>query len=875
MDFQLTPEQSDLVAAPLDARVFLSGPAGCGKTTLGVERMRYLLERGIYGESILVLTPQRTLQEPYKEVLQSPKIEAGGQVTLATVGGLARRIVDLFWPLAAEKAGFAHPDQPPIFLTLETAQYYMAHIVRPLLDEGYFESLTINRNRLYSQVIDNLNKAAAVGFPHTQIGERLDRAWLGDPSQRRIYADTQDCANRFRAYCLEHNLLDFSLQLEIFLDILWHEPIVRDYLTDSYRHLLYDNIEEDIPRAHDLIREWMPDIDSALLIYDENAGYRRFLGADPETAWRLNDICETQTSLSESFVTSAGVQNLSDSLANVIDPVNTPSPTLPRGGREFEVFPPMGERFRKGGVQEPERLPKPPLPKALKARVRELRKDATDAEVFLWQFLRRKQINDARFRRQHPYKGYILDFYCHELKLAIELDGSGHLEEEQRAHDEQRTKNLNEDGIQVLRFWNNDALNNTENVLGVIWEAIENTRNAPSLGLSPEGGEKGVASNTQILPPPGEEFRKGAVLQYADAHFYPELLDWLTEEIATLLKEGIEPSEIVVLAPYLSDALRFSLMHRLEVRGIPVRSHRPSRSLRDEPATQSLLTLAALAHPQWGIRPSEFDVAYALMQTIDGLDLIRANLLTKIVYRARGPELSPFDGIKPDVQERITYVFGGRYAELRNWILAYHEQADIPPFDHFLRKLFGEILSQPGFGFHRDLDSARVAASLIESVKKFRWAMASADTDALTLGREYIEMLSEGVIAAQYLGAWKMEEENAVLVAPAYTFLMQNRAVAVQFWLNPGSDGWVERLFQPLTHPYVLSRSWDNAEGHYWTDADEVAATKETLARLTTGLLRRCKERLYLGLSELGESGFEQRGVLLKAFQRVLQDSRE
>jgi hypothetical protein len=695
---ELTQTQIDIITAPLDARIFLQGPSGCGKTTVGVERMVYLLEQGIPAESILVLTPQRTLQEPYQEILRSPEIGAGGEVTLATVGGLARRMVDLFWPLAAEAAGFAHPDQPPIFLTLETAQYYMAHLVRPLLDEeGYFESLTINRNRLYSQVIDNLNKAAAIGFPHTQIGERLDSAWLGDPSQRRIYQDTQDCANRFRAYCLDHNLLDFSLQLEIFWQHLWGDPIVHDYLNRSYRHLIYDNPEEDIPRAHDLIREWIPDLDSALLIYDENGGYRRFLGADPETAWRLSDICSSHASLNDSFVASEDILALSDSLAHVINPTFTDAP----------------------------------------------------------------------------------------------LNG----------------------------------------------------------------------------------FREG-VLQYADAHFYPELLDWLTEEISTLLEEGIEPADIVVLAPYLSDALRFSLMHRLETRDIPVRSHRPSRSLRDEPATQSLLTLAALAHPQWGIRPSEFDVAYALMQAIDGLDLIRANLLTKIVYRARKLALSPFDGIKPDVQERITYVFGGYYTQLREWLLSYQEQ-DVVPFDHFLRKLFGEILSQPGFGFHRDLDSARVAASLIESVKKFRWAMASADTDALTLGREYIDMLSEGVIAAQYLGAWKMEEENAVLVAPAYTFLMQNRAVAVQFWLNPGSDGWVERLFQPLTHPYVLSRSWDNAEGHYWTDADDVAANQATLARLTTGLLRRCKERLYLGLSELGESGFEQRGVLLKAFQRVLQDSRE
>ncbi len=698
--------QNGTITAAADARIFLSGPAGSGKTTVGVERMIHLLKQGVPAESILVLTPQRTLQDPYKEIIQSPAIGAGGEVTLATVGGLARRMVDLFWPLAAEAAGFAHPDQPPIFLTLETAQYYMAHLVRPLLDEeGYFESLTINRNRLYSQVIDNLNKAAAIGFPHTQIGERLDQAWMGDPAQRRIYADTQDCANRFRQYCLDHNLLDFSLQLEIFWEHLWGDPTVQDYLNRTYRYLIYDNAEEDIPRAHDMIREWMPDLDSALIIYDDNAGYRRFLGADPKTAYRLSELCDTHTTLAESFVTSAGVQNLSFNLARIIDPLNTPSPALP------------------------------------------------------------------------------------------------HFEES-------------------------------------------------------EIGE--------------------GVLSYADAHFYPELLDWLTDEITNLLEEGLPPSEIVVLAPYLSDALRFSLMHRLEEREIPIRSHRPSRSLRDETATQSLLTIAALAHPQWSINPSEFDVAYAFMQAIDGMDLIRANLLTKIVYRPSSDEaLSPFDGIKPEVQERITYVFGGLYTELRNWILAYREQADIPPFDHFLRKLFGEILSQPGFGFHRDLDAARVAASLIESVKKFRWAMASSEADALTLGREYIEMLNEGVIAAQYLGAWQMESDEAVLVAPAYTFLMQNRAVAVQFWLNPGSDGWVERLFQPLTHPYVLSRSWDNAEGHYWTDADDVAANQATLARLTTGLLRRCKDRLYLGLSELGESGFEQRGVLLKAFQRVLQESRE
>ena len=132
-------------------------------------------------------------------------------------------------------------------------------------------------------------------------------------------------------------------------------------------------------------------------------------------------------------------------------------------------------------------------------------------------------------------------------------------------------------------------------------------------------------------------------------------------------------------------------------------------------------------------------------------------------------------------------------------------------------------------------------------------------------------MLNDGVIAAQYLEAWRMEDEEAVLVAPAYTFLMMNRPVTAQFWLDAGSSGWYERLAQPITHPYVLSREWE--PGRTWTDADEVQMSKESLARLTSGLLRRCRERVYLGMSELGESGFEQRGDLLKAFQKVLQSS--
>ncbi len=110
------------------------------------------------------------------------------------------------------------------------------------------------------------------------------------------------------------------------------------------------------------------------------------------------------------------------------------------------------------------------LPEDLKTWAREMRKQMPDAEVLLWKLLRNRSIAGAKFRRQHPVGRYILDFYCDEKKLAIELDGSQHAD--QCAYDQQRDAFLNNMGIRVLRFWNNQMLLETEAVLEVIYQAL-------------------------------------------------------------------------------------------------------------------------------------------------------------------------------------------------------------------------------------------------------------------------------------------------------------------------------------------------------------------------------------------------------------------
>lgn len=104
---------------------------------------------------------------------------------------------------------------------------------------------------------------------------------------------------------------------------------------------------------------------------------------------------------------------------------------------------------------------------------RHLRQTATDAEGLLWSCLRDRRMNGRKFRRQHPVQPYILDFFCHDLRLGLELDGSQHRTEEGQERDAARASFLSKQGIQLLRFTNHDVLTNLDGVLLRIWKATD------------------------------------------------------------------------------------------------------------------------------------------------------------------------------------------------------------------------------------------------------------------------------------------------------------------------------------------------------------------------------------------------------------------
>jgi very-short-patch-repair endonuclease len=103
---------------------------------------------------------------------------------------------------------------------------------------------------------------------------------------------------------------------------------------------------------------------------------------------------------------------------------------------------------------------------------KELRGNMTKAELILWSKLRRRQLNGFKFRRQYSINRYIVDFYCTELRLVIEVDGESHLGKENQEYDKVRQDEIESLGISFLRFTNQDVYRNLNKVISVILNYI-------------------------------------------------------------------------------------------------------------------------------------------------------------------------------------------------------------------------------------------------------------------------------------------------------------------------------------------------------------------------------------------------------------------
>jgi len=688
---QLSQEQHQLLDLPIRSKVFLSGVAGSGKTTCALARLEQLLKT-FPGHQVLVTLPQRSLGECYTKFLGSRLDFNGSMPSILTLGGIARKMIRLFWPIIADEHGFTHAKEPPYFLSLETSQYIMAQLLAPLFDEGYFQGIIIERSRCYSQILDNLNKSAIIGYPVTEIAARLEPASYQEPALSNAFQHVQEGAIRFRKFCLDHRLLDYSLQIELLNQVIWKNEECRNYFYSQYQAVICENVEEDIPCAHDLYHEWIGQMKAALVIYDDNAGYRTFLGADPVSARSLTTACESSMVFNNQYTMAAPIAVFRTALGQCI---------------------------------------------------------------------------------QHS-----------------------------------KPKNIE---MSILESY-----------------------------------------------------------AYQNYRFYPEMISEIALQVKNLIEDqGVEPKNIAILMPYLSDALKFSLETRLKVLDVPVSSTRPSRMLKESPPVMCMLSFSKFAHPQWELSCSKYELRHALMQILPDVNLVQAELIVQTLYSGKKKDLPfrLFDSItNPDMQERISFRLGEKLNAISNWLHEY-QIGEPAPLDIFISRCFGELLSQPGFNFHHDFNAARDIAHLTHSIREFRQFAASVfNTDEINAGLEYIRTIQSGLLPASFPGDDSISDQS-VIISPAFTFLMSNRSVQYQFWMDIGSMGWWERLNQPLTHPYVLSRNWDKSQ--QWTVAHELQTSQENLLKLVQGLTARCTKQIFLNAVQINEYGSEQRGPLMQALHTL------
>ncbi|HSG15737.1 MAG TPA: UvrD-helicase domain-containing protein [Anaerolineae bacterium] len=358
-----------------------------------------------------------------------------------------------------------------------------------------------------------------------------------------------------------------------------------------------------------------------------------------------------------------------------------------------------------------------------------------------------------------------------------------------------------------------------------------------------------------------------AVIDTVIGRYRREMVHDLVARLADLVGQGLPPSEIAIIAPYLDGALRFTLTHALSAAGLPYYLLRRRSSPREEPRVRAWLTWLALGHPGWGIHPAPYDVAEAFNLSIDGMDPVRAKLLTDHIYQVDRLELRDSSALPPPVAERLGPDLLERADALSAWLA--DEGDERHPLDVFLHRLFNDLLARPLFRPQPDLAAAAICDWLVRSAGRL---LSAAEPMGLKtpseIGRAFIAGIYDGLVTADPPELGEPPDLDGVLISTIYGYLLGGRPVEVQVWLEAAATGWWDIPRQPLSNAFVLAQSWP--ADRLWTMEDDFKIRNQLLSRIVRGLTSRCKNGIILANSELDRRGIRQDGPLWRALQPVL-----
>ena len=684
----MTRHSPSILGSDVDeSKTFLFGPAGTGKTSILGGRLVELLISGEPGYSILVLLAEIEHAQRIVDQVKRSNLGPFSELKPVTFNDLARRMVAIFWPLIAREAGFSSPHHPPTFLSYDLAQLLMGRVIDPMIDQGAFSGLVMRRQGIISQILDTLNRAALNRLSVEQAYHRQLNSWGGSAGHRQALSDATKAAHRFRQSCLENNLLDLSLTVQVFEQRLLDHPDFQRYFSERYNHILVDNLEEQTPAGQHFIESLTANSRSALLVFDQFGGYKRFLAADPRGAFQLRKLCDQRVNIGIDSSSEVGLSRLANQVENRLLYTSHPVETASSAVRSVVV---------------------------------------------------------ARFRRQ--------------------------------------------------------------------------------------------------------------------------MIDGVIAELMQLLSEGVEPGEIVILAPYLDSGLCFTLDHQLKENLVPHRFLRRRAVPRSEPRVRAWLTWLVLAHPSWGAQVQAYDLAEALTLSIAALDPVRAQLLARRLFAPDSQVLLDNDNLPPEIAERVGEQPLALVDELRSWLA--ENGNDRCRIDEFLYRLFHKLLGQPRYQPEPDLASAAVCDWLIRMAKRLRQAAVPLGLEtAADIGNSLIDAIYHGLVAATYPDLSDNPGSDSINVATVYSYLLAGKPTRFQIWLDLAATGWWNIPSQPLSNAFVITPAWE--PGSIWTMDDDIKVRNRLLSRIVRGLTNRCTEQLILATSELDRRGLPQDGPLWRALETL------
>jgi hypothetical protein len=355
------------------------------------------------------------------------------------------------------------------------------------------------------------------------------------------------------------------------------------------------------------------------------------------------------------------------------------------------------------------------------------------------------------------------------------------------------------------------------------------------------------------------------VARVINGRYRRDMITQLAPYLAQLVAQGTPTNQIAIIVPYLDGALRYMLTQALTQAGLPYYLLRRRSSPREDPRVRAWLTWLALAHPDWELSPTEYDVAEALTLSLHGLDPARAGLLADRLYDPVAPRLLPATDLPASFTGRVGPEAIARVEELRLWL---ENQEPRLPIDAFLYNLFNDLLAQPRFQPEPDLAGAAICDWLVQSATRLRQSAAAIGLGTpAAIGVTFIDGIHQGLVTANPPDLGEPPDPNGIMISTIYGYLLAGKPVQMQVWLETAATGWWDIPKQPLSNAFVLAQS--RPADAPWTTDEEFAIRNQLLSRIIRGLTNRCTGQVILANSDLDRRGLRQDGPLWRALQPV------